>query len=32
MPIQMLAMVTEVSAWSGEVSQLTGPTPITDRK
>src|SRR3954451_10731755 len=30
-PIQMLAMITEVSDQDGEVSQLTGPMPMTCR-
>src|SRR5512139_3303606 len=31
MPTQMLAMVTDHSAQSGEVSQWTGPTPTAPR-
>src|SRR5690242_18668247 len=31
MPIQMFAMITLVSAQSGEVSQLTGSTPARPR-
>ena len=31
MPIQMLAMITDTSDQSGEVSQLTGSTPTTPR-
>ena len=31
MPIQMFAMITEVSAQAGEVSQLTGPMPTACR-
>src|SRR5690242_14222082 len=30
-PIQTLAMITEASDQSGDVSQLTGPTPTTAR-